>query len=96
MISNCSLFLDARAKVKRNKKKWYERKIVPTMVVEKLHIKIMNGNVIYVGLNFQERVEEKHPKKEGNNGEAYLGIHARALLSYSGNPSFLLVSKILC
>jgi hypothetical protein len=31
----------------------------------------MNGNVTYVGLNFQERVEEKHPKKEGNNGEAY-------------------------
>jgi hypothetical protein len=39
----------------------------------------MNGNVIYVGLNFQERAEEKHPKKEGNNGEANMGIHARAL-----------------
>ena len=30
------------------------------------------------------------------NEEAYWGIHTRALLSYSGNPSFLLVSKILC
>ena len=62
--------LDARAKVKRNRKKWYERKIVPTVVVEKLHEKVMNGNVTFVGLNFQGRVEEEHLKKEGNNGEA--------------------------
>ena len=30
----------------------------------------MNGNVTFVGLNFQGRVEEEHLKKEGNNGEA--------------------------
>ena len=30
----------------------------------------MNGSVTFVGLNFQERVEEEHLKKEGNNGEA--------------------------
>ena len=69
MISKCALFLDARAKVKRDKKKWYERKIVPTVVVEKLHIKIMNGNVIYVGLNFQERAEEEQQNKKRDNGE---------------------------
>jgi hypothetical protein len=29
----------------------------------------MNGNVTFVELNFQEKVEEKHLKKEGNNGK---------------------------
>jgi hypothetical protein len=38
----------------------------------------MNGNVTYVGLNFQERVEEEHLEKEGNNGETYWDIFARA------------------
>jgi len=37
----------------------------------------MNGNVTFVGLNFQERVEEEHLKKEGDNGEACWGIRAR-------------------
>ena len=37
----------------------------------------MNGNATFVGLNFQERVEEEHLKKEGNNGETYWGIRAR-------------------
>ena len=41
------------------------------MVVEKLHKKVMHGNVTFVGLNFQERVEEGHPKREGNNGETH-------------------------
>jgi len=40
----------------------------------------MNGNVAFVGLNFQERVEEEHLKKEGNNGEAYWVIRARDLI----------------
>ena len=40
----------------------------------------MNGNVTFVGLNFQERVEEEHLKKEGNNGKVYYGIGARYLL----------------
>ena len=47
------------------------------MVVEKYHRKVMNGNVMFVELNFQERVEEEHLKKEGNNGETYWGIRAR-------------------
>ena len=38
----------------------------------------MNGNVTFVGLNFQERVEEEHLKKEGNNGESYWVIRALA------------------
>jgi hypothetical protein len=29
----------------------------------------MNGNVTFVELNFQERVEEEHLKKEGNDGK---------------------------
>jgi hypothetical protein len=37
----------------------------------------MNGNVTFVGLNFQERVEEDHLKKEGNNGEVNWDILAR-------------------
>ena len=43
----------------------------------------MNGNVTFVGLNFQERVEEEHLKKEGNNGESYWGIRARLMVSKS-------------
>jgi hypothetical protein len=38
----------------------------------------MNGNVTFVGLNFQEIVDEKHLKKEGNNGEANK-MHERKL-----------------
>jgi len=54
----------------------------------------MNGNVAFVGLNFQERVEEEHLKKEGNNGEAYWGIRARkrAYRSRIGSPSLPLSS----
>jgi hypothetical protein len=37
----------------------------------------MNGSAASVGLNFQERVEEKHLKKEGNNGEVNWDILAR-------------------
>jgi hypothetical protein len=40
------------------------------VVVEKYHKKVMNGNVTFVGLNFQERKVEKHLKKEGNDGDA--------------------------
>ena len=29
----------------------------------------MNGNVTYVGPSFQERVREKHQKKEENDGK---------------------------
>ena len=48
------------------------------MVVEEYHKKIMNGNVTFVGLNFQERVEEEHLKKEGNNGEDREHTRARS------------------
>ena len=37
----------------------------------------MNGNVTFAGLNFQERVEEEHLKKEGNNGEIRLSRFSR-------------------
>jgi hypothetical protein len=50
-------------------KKWCVRKTVPTVVVKKFHRKLRNGNVTFVELNFQERVEEEHLKKEGNNGK---------------------------
>ena len=39
------------------------------MVVENYHRKVMNGNVAYVGQSFQERVREKHQKKEENDGK---------------------------
>ena len=69
----------------------------------------MNGNVTFVGLNFQERVEEEHLKKEGNNGEIRLSrfslarTHAHAPLvqpsaillycSHSGSGSTLFFLK---
>jgi hypothetical protein len=37
----------------------------------------LNGNVTFAGLNFQERVEEEHLKKEGNNGEIRLSRFSR-------------------
>lgn len=42
----------------------------------------MNGNVTFVWLNFQVRVEEEHLKKEGNNGEDYWIIRARISRAY--------------
>jgi hypothetical protein len=50
-------------------KKWFVRKTVLTVVVKKYRRKLTNGNVTFVELNFQERVEEEHLKKEGNNGK---------------------------
>ena len=50
------------------------------MVVEKYHRKVMNGNVMFVELNFQERVETEHLKKEGNNGKVCSCIGARYCL----------------
>ena len=42
----------------------------------------MNGNVTFVGLNFLERKEEKHLKKEGNDGETVCvaRVNARFLM----------------
>ena len=54
------------------------------MVVEKQHEKVMNGNVTFVGLNFQERVDEGHLKKEENNGEAHAILGA--FLLHVGSP----------
>ncbi|MHA2176488.1 MAG: hypothetical protein ACXACP_04690 [Candidatus Hodarchaeales archaeon] len=50
------------------------------MVVEKQHEKAMNGNVTFAGLNFQEREEEEHLKKLGNNGEAPWNISGKLIL----------------
>ena len=34
----------------------------------------MDGSATFVGLNFQERVEEEHLKKKGGNGDNNRGI----------------------
>ena len=38
------------------------------MEVEKYHKKVMNGNVMFVELSFQERAEEELLRKEENDG----------------------------
>jgi len=35
---------------------------------------MMDGSAASVGLNFQEKLEEEHPKKKGGNGDNYRGI----------------------
>jgi hypothetical protein len=52
------------------------------VVVEKLHKKITNGSVIYVGLSSPEKLEEKTQKKVDASGDGYTSICLMLVLGY--------------